>query len=59
MNQFQYDMICKIIQNGAPALAKELCDALQNFVGSYNSISDELQALREELKAKEVPEENK
>ncbi len=36
MDQTQFDLICKIIQNGAPALANELCGALQNLVAGYN-----------------------
>ena len=47
MTQFQFDMICKIIQNGAPAVADELCGALNNLAVGYNKMAGELQALKE------------
>ena len=47
MTQFQFDIIYKIIQNGAPALADELCDCLNNLVISYNAAVQELNAIKE------------
>jgi hypothetical protein len=50
MNQFQFDLICKIIASGAPALANELCGALDNLVQSYNITVKELEQLKETIK---------
>lgn len=61
MNQLQFEMICKILQNGAPALANELCDALNTLVVDYNRLLGELQAMREaaeEAKAGDTESEN-
>lgn len=61
MNQLQFEMICKILQNGAPALANELCDALNTLVVDYNRLLSELQAMREateEAKAGDTESEN-
>lgn len=41
MTQFQFDAICKIIEVGAPALANELCGALQGLVQTCNAALDE------------------
>jgi hypothetical protein len=41
MTQFQFDAICKIIEAGAPALANELCGALQGLVQTCNAALDE------------------
>lgn len=38
MNQQQFEMIVKIIEGGAPALANELCGALANLVNAYNTL---------------------
>lgn len=46
MTQLQYDMIVKVIQNGAPALAEELISALGALITSYQ----ELKAEREQEK---------
>jgi hypothetical protein len=51
MTQFQFDLICKIIESGAPALAKELCGALDTFVQSYNSALAENTSLKTQLEA--------
>jgi cell shape-determining protein MreC len=53
MTQFQFDVLCKVIENGAPALANELCSAVSNLVQSYNKLAEE----NERLKAE--PEESK
>ena len=47
MTQFQFDMICKIIQNGAPALANELCNSLNDLVVDYNKLANRIQSIRE------------
>lgn len=49
MTQFQFDMICTIIQNGAPALAPELIEALSNVIQEANAAAKENAALKEEL----------
>ena len=48
MTQFQFDLICKIIEQGAPALAMELCTALDAMVQGYNAVVAE----NTELKAR-------
>lgn len=40
MNQQQYELIVKIIAQGAPALANELIGALQNLVNAYNVLKE-------------------
>lgn len=40
MNQQQYELIVKIITQGAPALANELIGALQNLVNAYNVLKE-------------------
>lgn len=35
MNQQQFDLIVKVIKNGAPALAEELVQALVNLVTEH------------------------
>lgn len=47
MTQFQFDLICKIIESGAPALANELCGSLNDLVIDRNNLAKE----NEELKA--------
>lgn len=41
MTQFQFDMIIKVIERGAPALADELCTSLNDLVNAYNAIRNE------------------
>ena len=48
MTQANYDIICKVIQNGAPALANELIGAISNLITDANALLKE----RDELKAK-------
>ena len=48
MNQFQFDMILKIIEQGAPVLYKELATALNNLAVERNNFEQE----NAELKAK-------
>lgn len=49
MDQIQYEIIKKVIQNGAPALANELCSALDNLVNGYNEAINEVEELKAEL----------
>ena len=49
MTQFQFDLICTIIEKGAPVLANELCGALDNFVKSYNAIAKENEKLKVQI----------
>jgi len=51
MTQFQFDLICKVIEGGAPALANELCGALDSLVQSYNEIVKENADLKIQLEA--------
>ena len=46
MTQFQFDLICKIICTGAPALAEELCGALETFVQNYEQLVAENMQLK-------------
>ena len=48
MTQEQYELICKIITNGAPALSNELCTALNNLINSFNATQKELDMLKQE-----------
>jgi hypothetical protein len=45
MTQFQFDVICRIIEVGAPALAVELCNALDSVVKDRNALADALEQL--------------
>ena len=49
MNQAQFDLICKIIRNGAPALAEELCGALTNLARGYTALAEENESLKAQL----------
>lgn len=51
MTQFQLDVICKIIDAGAPAIAEELCGALDILVRSYNAAVEENKQLKKDLEA--------
>lgn len=46
MTQLQFEVICKIIENGAPALANELCNALNDLVIDRNNLAKEVEALK-------------
>ena len=49
MTQFQFEMICKILENGAPVLAVELCTALNTLVQERNAFAQENEQLKKEL----------
>lgn len=60
MTQFQFDLICKIIDQGAPVLAGELCGALNTLVLERNALvaeNEQLKANIETLTA--IPAEDK
>ena len=65
MLQYQFELIVKIVNNGAPALAEELNNSLNDLVIDRNNLAAENEKLREELNAlkataeAEVVEENK
>jgi hypothetical protein len=46
MTQFQFDLICKIIENGAPVLANELVTTLQGMVQTCNTTAEENERLK-------------
>ena len=41
MNQEQYELIIKSIKFAMPAVADELCNALNNLVNGYNKLKAE------------------
>ena len=45
MTQFQFDMICKSLQSGVPALANELCDSLNELVVDRNQLAAKVEEL--------------
>lgn len=47
MTQLEFDVIMKLIENGAPALAHELCGSLNDLVNDYNKLRTELAARNE------------
>lgn len=47
MTQSQYDVLCKVIQNGAPALANELIGAVNELI---NQLGEAVKAKEEESK---------
>ena len=51
MTQFQFDLICKVIDAGAPVLAEELCSSLNSLVQDFNAVLKENQELKTQLEA--------
>lgn len=49
MTQFQFDMICKIIESGAPALAPELTESLNSLIVDRNGLAKDNVALKTQL----------
>ena len=49
MTQFQFDLICKLVETGAPALANELITALQEMVKICNATAEENVQLKAQL----------
>lgn len=40
MNQTQYELIIKSINYSMPAIADELCNALNNLINEYNKLKE-------------------
>lgn len=57
MTQFQFDLICKLVEAGAPVLAKELCGAMSGLVQTINNLVDENEKLKAQLEEANAPEE--
>ena len=53
MTQFQYDVIVKVICNGAPAIADELCEAFAEIVTERNSFKQSLDEMTDKFKEEE------
>jgi len=49
MTQFQFDLICKLIDSGAPILSRELCGSLDALVKGYNAIVEENEQLKAQI----------
>lgn len=49
MTQFQFDLICRIIDGGAPVLANELCGALNGLVRDFNAATAENEQLKTQV----------
>lgn len=49
MTQFQFDAIVKTVEVGAPALANELNNSLNDLVVERNNLADENEKLKKEL----------
>ena len=50
MTQFQFDTIIKVIESGAPALANELCNSLNDLVNEYNALREEKECVKVDAK---------
>lgn len=46
MTQLQFEIIYKIIENGAPALANDLCNALNDLVVDRNNLAKQLEEIQ-------------
>ena len=55
MTQFQFELICKSLQSGVPALADELCDSLNDLVVDRNQLAAKV----EEFEKSKTNKENK
>ena len=49
MNQWMYDTMVAIIQNGAPALANQLIEGLQSLIKDYQEKSKRVEELEKEI----------
>jgi hypothetical protein len=58
MNQWMYDTMVAIIQNGAPALANQLIDGLQSLIKDRQEKSKKLEALEKEVEDLKKTQEN-
>lgn len=57
MTQYQYDTIMKLIVNGAPVLANELCRSLADIVNERNDFKAQLEKIKSD--AENAKDENK
>ena len=53
MTQLQFQMIVKIISNGAPAVAEELCTELANVCNENEQLKKDLEAANASLNESE------
>lgn len=53
MTQWQFSTISKLVESGAPALANELLNALNEFVNDYNKTIEENSKMKQQLEASE------
>lgn len=51
MTQWQFSTISKLVESGAPALANELLNALNEFVNDYNKTIEENSKMKQQLEA--------
>lgn len=49
MTQLEFDMICKILQNGAPAVANDLIKAITDVITAANTAITERDELKKQL----------
>jgi len=59
MNQWMYDTIVTIIQNGAPALANQLIGGLQELITDNQAKTKELEELKNGKEGKAEKEDKK
>ena len=54
MSQYEYQLICHVLRNGAPAVANDLINSLNNLIAAYNTelnkAKDEKQKVDEQVK---------
>ena len=58
MTQFQFDLICKIIETGAPALANELIGAMRGLAEEYTKLAEENEQLKSQATSEETSEDS-
>lgn len=56
MTQWQFSTISKLVESGAPALANELLNALNEFVNDYNKTIEENSKMKQQLESFEKPQ---
>lgn len=49
MTQYQFDTIVKVLESGAPALANELANSLNDLVVERNNLAEENDKLKKDL----------
>ena len=49
MTQYQFDTIVKVLESGAPALANELANSLNDLVVERNNLAEENAKLKQDL----------